>query len=224
MGEARTVYSKHLPMCRLNWGIGVLWVLAPAVMAIQLWTAVAVGYTGGPVHAELVGYDPTEKKVYYRLQAFDESGEAARIFYFDLSRVFQSRPVRKPSLEQPSAFDSSAVISRRWTRLAKRLVPLHKRLDFHIDMEARLESLRVDPFRGQTVYRCRIELRKGKLRGALADTAFCRPVANHDAPYQIPGRPEMVVIVSFIGRPYGCEYVDVPVLIAPPRRGKVETR
>jgi len=53
----------------------------------------AAAYTGGPVKARILGYDPKDAKVFYELQAFDESGEPPKTYFFDLTGRTPLSPV-----------------------------------------------------------------------------------------------------------------------------------
>src|SRR5207247_8105419 len=45
----------------------------------------AIASNGGPELAEVLGWDPVEKKVFFEITYVDESGRAPGIFYFDLN-------------------------------------------------------------------------------------------------------------------------------------------
>ena len=45
--------------------------------------------------------------------------------------------------------------------------------------------------------------------------SFCQPVVRVQGIYRVPQRQELLMIISYVGRSYGCEEVDLPVLFAP---------
>jgi len=63
------------------------------------------------------------------------------------------------------------------------------------------------------VHEIHVQLRAGSRIGNVDTTAYCEPLVTVKALYRIPGRKERLSILSFIGRAYGCEEVDVPVLL-----------
>jgi len=187
----------------------------PAFLCALLLAAAPVwGYTGGPVRAELLGYEPSERRVYYQLKAYDESGDAPRVFFFDLAGSAPAVPVRAADLEQPDAFHSTPEVSKRQYRLEEHLVALPM-VHSMATMTAGWDSLRIDPVWERPVYAFRVALQKDGIRGAHADTAYCSPLFRQIAAYRIPGRQEEIAVLSFIGRAYGCEPVQLPVLLVP---------
>ena len=46
-------------------------------------------------------------------------------------------------------------------------------------------------------------------------TAYCNAAASVRGLYAVPGRSEVIAVLTYVGRAYGCENVDLVVLFAP---------
>ena len=174
-------------------------------------------YGGGPVKAVLAGFDPTEGKVFYWLYAYDESGDPPQAFYFDLCGETPAKPIRAGSLEQPPGPQRSSEASERWKRLSNRLVPLRPLADFEMAFSVVSDSTGTDPTHGVTRYSLDIHVKAKTMTRDIQVTGYCRPVARIHGLYAVPGRTELIAVLSYIGREYGCEEVDVPLVFEPSR-------
>jgi len=179
-------------------------------LSIIVACSVALGYTGGPIRIRVEGYDSSTKKVYYRLHRFDESGLPPEVYSLRLNSTSPNRPFRERSLEV--AADPSY---QRWSLLTRRLEKLGGESSFKLEVEEASENAGVDSTSDTPVslHRIHVRLRSGSKSGKVDTTAYCEALVTVKALYRIPGRKERLSILSFIGRAYGCEEVDVPVLL-----------
>jgi hypothetical protein len=80
-----------------------------------------------------------------------------------------------------------------------------------VDVES--DSLSTDPDWNANRFALSVRVQIAKDTGKLSVDAYCEPLVRVRALYEIPGRSERVVVVSYVGRPYGCEEVDTLLLI-----------
>lgn len=187
--------------------------------ALLLWSAAlspgAGAYTGGPVRAQIHGYEPDEGRIYFRLQAFDETGSPPEIYYLDLGTPSPSA-IRLPALEDRETNYGKRVPSADWWKIVDRLLPLEVASDFELLLSVTSDSLNVDTDWNVRRFDLRAAFRAGDLSAEARWEAVCQPLVRVRALYEVPGRTERLALVSYIGRAYGCEEVDVPVVL---RRG-----
>lgn len=172
----------------------------------------ACAYTGGPVRAEIAGYAPADRRIYFRLVACDESGTPPRAYYFDLEGSDPTRPIRARSLENADTLhgDRSPLA---WRALRRRLVPLGSEERFALATEVRAESTGVDRRHEAPIFRLEADLSSGELHARLVLIAYCTPTVGVKGLLRVPQRRERLVILTVTGRPYGCEDVETPVLL-----------
>lgn len=187
-------------------------------LAAAVGTVLAVGpalaYGGGPLRVEMDGCESREAKVFFRLLEYNATGAPPQVHYFDLDGGHPERAQRAYSLEQ----DSTEIWDCRgmppaWRRLAGRLVPLP--FEDRFDLDVRATSAPIGPVgrEGAPGFLVTVEFTAGDLRGRALVEAACRPMVAVRGLYGIPGRPERLVVLTYIGRAYGCEEVDLPVLL-----------
>jgi hypothetical protein len=192
--------------------VGVLLCLGVQLVA----PPVAQAYTGGPVKATLVGVEPDEHKVFYILNFMDASGRRPQIWFFDLQASDPTRPVRALSLEgdENAIRHEDSGISEAWKQFLPRLRRLGRcprEYDLSIDIKA--DSVGVDTLFGHTRFDVRLTVGSLGRSRALDLTVFCSTFIHVRGLYEIPGHSEVIVVVSYRGRAYGCEMVDLPILI-----------
>jgi hypothetical protein len=184
-------------------------------------SGVAQAYTGGPTRAVVDGFDPATNRVYYSLWFYDGSGGAPQVYYFDLSCPTPSDPVRDKSLEHPETEPFRGLFPQNWHKLRTGLTKLHGLRDFEVTVHVRADSVDVETKWNQTQYRLNITVSTKELQQSLAVDAYCEPVVRVLGLYQIPGSKSLVAVVSRIGKAYGCEEIESPMLLeAAPTRGK----
>jgi hypothetical protein len=198
-------------MADLSWVKALLF--QAMILIVALACSSAFAYTGGPIRAEMVRYDSTEARVYFRLQAHDESMPPAEIHYLDLNGQEPRRPIRAPWLEPSEDQYGEARNNPKWSELAKRSLVLKAIPDYRISFDVDSDSVSVDPDWNVTRLALSVRIQVGDEVGTLEVEAVCEPLVRVRGLYEIPGRPERIVLVSYIGRRYGCEEVDTLVLI-----------
>lgn len=186
-------------------------ILAGLLMGVMATPAAA--YTGGPLRVEIAGYEPQEAKVFYLTQAHDESWSPPRIYYLNLRGDRPEHAVRARSLE-PSPIDMAGwALAPAWLAFRTRLVALPVESDFEITLRAKSSRIRnTDPDASPAfLISCEIESMDRRAHAEIA--AHCRPLVRVQGLYRIPGRPERLAVLSYIGRAYGCEEVEKPLLL-----------
>jgi hypothetical protein len=172
-------------------------------------------YTGGPIRAQLVGYDPTEAKLFYRLSYHDESGRRDGVFYMSLDGSEPDASTWASSLEHDQRGRWPEEVSERWRWLLARLLPLRAPDNYEYSVVMDADS--VGRTRGGAVdtveYKLHFKLTTAFGDAEMDTTAYCQPEVWVRGLYQIPNRPEQVVVVSVIGRLYACEPTDVVLLV-----------
>ena len=171
------------------------------------------GYTGGPIRAEIAGYDSTAARVYFRLQAFDECWYPPEVYYFALDSDAPQLAVRDQSLEHTDRDHWESYPNPAWIELVTRLARMPVLEEPTISVRASADSVGVDPDYSVTRYELRAWVEAGDLAGELSVLAFCRTAVAVSNEYDIPGRKERIAVVSYVGRRYGCETVEQPVVL-----------
>lgn len=185
--------------------LGLLGLLVSAVPA--------VAYTGGPLRVEVTGFDVRDERVHYRAFSQDESGSAPQCFYFDLRGARPGQAVRARSLEVPESLAWRGDPGEAWRKLVARLEPLPA--DSNLDLRLRMTS---QPLSGMGPDRpprraLHVEIESGDLRATADLEAWCRPLVRVQGLYAIPGRRERIVVLTYVGRWYWCEEVDLPLVM-----------
>ncbi len=179
----------------------------------------AGAYTGGPIRAKLHGLEPNENRIYFRLEAFDETGSPPEEYSIDLGSPTSPEAIRRPELEQQRTDYGKSIRNPDWDALVDRLVHLKAVPDFDLSLAVTSDSLGpVSPDWNTTRFELRVTLRSGGLSANARLDAVCQPLVRVRALYEIPGRPELLALVSYIGRVQICEEVDVPLILRPDSR------
>jgi len=181
--------------------------------ALSFLTAPAFAYTGGPIRAEMVRYDLSEQRVYFRLQAYDESSPLPEFYYLDLNGSKPRRPIRAAWLEPTETSYGKRLNSPKLHEQSERWVPLRAVPDFSFCVNVESDSTSVDPDWNVTRLTLSVQIRVGDDVGTLNVEGVCEPWVRVRGLMEIPGRAERVALVSYVGRPYGCEEIDTLVLI-----------
>ncbi len=173
----------------------------------------ALAYTGGPVRVESVSYVELESRIYFKLRAYDEAYDPPEVYYIELDGTSPRRPIRASTLEQADPLDWSRHPNAEWVELMKHSVPLKPASEFHLVVESTSDSVSVDPNWNVTRYELSVQVGIGETFGTLSVGAVCSPLVRVQGLFEIPGRSERVVVVTYAGRVSGCEQVDALVLI-----------
>ena len=170
-------------------------------------------YLGGPVRVQVLGYDPTEAKVYFSQQAYDETGSPREIYYFDLNTQALPQPVHAVSLDVPVDSLTTGAGARRLTQIQQRLIPLRelRNIEFGVTVEA--ESTGVTAEANHVQFALHVKVETTGSRGTVALKGSCRPTVGVRDLYRIAGRTEALAVLLYIGRDYGCEEVELPILL-----------
>lgn len=166
-----------------------LWAVALAVASVA---GRADGYTGGPIKAEVLGYDRIDQKVFYRLLFFDESGEPRHIFYFALASAELTKAIRAPSVEGTREDNASGRTSPAFRRLLEKLVRL-RGLD-HVESAVKCdaESVGVDTIWPTPRYRLVGSVGANGTSARVSLDAYCSPVLaskRHSYGAELPPAP-----------------------------------
>lgn len=174
----------------------------------------ALAYTGGPIEASVIGIEPVESKVFYVLTSEDESGRPPQIWYFNLKGSDPTRAIRARSLEWPNDGTGGwQPITEAWRNLSARLTPLPPRREFSIGLSLEADSVGVDSSYHTACYEGHLVVKALGVTRVLDLVMYCESTVKLSGVYEIPGRPEIVVVFSYRGRAHGCEDVDLPILI-----------
>lgn len=182
----------------------------------------ARAYHGGPEYVEVLGWDPVDRKVFCAIHSLNEAAYTPGLVYFSLDSLGQAHPTRVPwSREsEPRGRDGQL----RWDRLVKRLRPLELVEGPAIPRGNRVVAQ--DSVGTEYGFGPRYRVRVGSARNVgtpdLEVVTYMEPSIYFHRVYTIPGRPERLIILCFIGQTYGGEEVQVPILLrgkdAPPVR------
>jgi hypothetical protein len=199
----------------VNFAIGAKVTAFAVLLGLAVQIAVAEAYTGGPVQAYIAGIEPTQHRVYYVLSFNDESGTPPQIWFFDLDASDPTRAIRARSLERPegSPAPEDGRISDAWLQFVPRIQRLRGLRDFDLNIDLKTDSAGVDTLLRVTRYNAHLALRAQAGSRELDLTMFCDTLIHAAGMYEIPGRPESIVVLTYKGQAYYCELVDLPILI-----------
>jgi hypothetical protein len=175
----------------------------------------AHAYMGGPVRAHIAGLESTRQRVFYYFIFHDESTSTPQVWFFDLNGEEPARPVRVLSLEggDDGIGSEKTGISDAWRAFSPGLTQLPALTEFDLGIHLTADSSGRDPNWLSVRYNVDLEL---VVEGASRDldlVTFCDNVIRVRGVYEIPGRREVVAVLSYKGRAYGCEEVDLPLLL-----------
>jgi len=173
---------------------------------------------GGPEVATILGWNPVEKRIYYKVNFVDESGRPPRIYFLDLgsSHPGDAVPLRLwPEKEDP-IIDYPSVDSKI-EALRKRLVPLpasaSDTLVMSITTRAVQEDWRNTSGDIRSKYELEILISAESLKGSARVRSFCNREVLIKEWYKIPELPFAIVNVSYTGSPEETCYARPAVLL-----------
>ena len=170
---------------------------------------------GGPEVAEVLGWDPADRKVFVAIHFHGDSGISPLVLYFNLSGGAAARP-QVVSWSRYDARNDSGYRSE-FSSLRRRLKPLREETVPELPRMLQVSSSTISDPTGMS--RTRYVVR-GRFHHAALGTEF--EAVTYDEPsvhlahlFSIPNRNEKVMIVSFRGIPYEEGYeCQVPVLVS----------
>lgn len=208
-------------------------VLVTLLLIMSTMASLAHASSGGPELCEVLGWDPIDRKIFCALDWRSEEGLPRRMVYFAIdgrspcSMVEVRFPVRTddPLVRRVGAREA---IRRRWRTIVGRLKPLVPAAELTLPSVTIVDADSI-AYRGTggppalARYRVRLRGLGGVFQGPFDVTTYGTPQVAVPRVYRIPGRREMLAVVSFIGVPIEIGYeAQVPVLISnrcpPPRR------
>jgi hypothetical protein len=193
-----------------------VWVSAASVVVTLTLSAIsAEAYMGGPVRVDIPGVDLATNKVYYYRTFNDESGAGPEFWFFDLNSQHPEEAQRAPSLDYAGNdfWREELGISPAWQALSSQITPLGSFESFDLRVRLTADSVGVDTLWYVPIYKGHLRIEEPRF-GAIRDlTIFCEPMIVIRGLYEIPGRSEAVIVVSYKGQAYGCEEVDQPILL-----------
>jgi hypothetical protein len=135
------------------------------------------------------------------------------VFCLDLASETPSEVVRLEYLEDQELGRGHVKRSPEWLEIRGRCDPLRPVPDFDLNLIVRSDSVGVDSDWNVTLLDLEIRLSVGGHVGRVHTLGTCQPRVGLRALYEIPGRPELMALVSYVGRPYGCEEIEKAVLL-----------
>ena len=187
-----------------------------AALLLQGAVASAVSaYTGGPDRADILGFDPREQKLFYTMLTSAEVGDLGRYFYiqFDSSGASPAVEARPLGPVHGEYEHPDPEMRKTYSNLRRRLVPLQAAESYDLRIRVKASEHGTDPNWSQPKFILRVDLESDDLRSSLEMDGYCRTVVTASGLYGIPGRRERVAIVTYVGHAYGCEGIDVPVVL-----------
>lgn len=185
------------------------------ILGICVPGAASLAYMGGAIRAHVAGFEPATNRVYYYLTYHDESGAGPEVWFFDLDGDYPSQPNRAPYFEGSveDYWRSGENVNKAWQSLSVGLIPLPASDRFDLRISWSLDSVGVDSDWGSDIFDGHLTLDGNEIGQASELRVFCEPMMSMRALYSIPGRREAVAVITYIGRSYGCEEVELPVLL-----------
>jgi len=187
---------------------------APLCLAIHCVAAtLASAYTGGAIRAHIGGVDPTEHKVFYQIVVHDAAYAPKQVWFFDLDGDAPMSPVRVPSLESKRREYRA---QSAWSIFSDRLRPLQSSREFDIGLSVNADTAGIDTAWGGAIrYEAEVAVGRASRAWTLDLVMFGNALIRVQCLYEIPERPEVLIVLTHKGRAYGCEEIDLPVLLAP---------
>jgi len=174
----------------------------------------------GPVEVHLSGVDPAESRVYYWLISRAGTQPKWQIWYFDLDGKEPTTPIRALSIENEmeesktgTRFDEDRVHDV-WMKVARRLDSPRILVNFDLRLSQKADSVGVDMVGVErTLYDSHLVVETAGRTRILDLEMSCDPLIAVEGVYGIPGRPELIVVISYKGRAPGCQEFELPILI-----------
>lgn len=183
----------------------------------------AFAYTGGPECVEVLGWDPADRKVFCAIHDLSESGLSPGLMCFPLDSLRQSLGTRVHWSRKGTG--GAIVRDARWGRIVRRLQPLELVWGPALPRWNRVlvaDSVET-PFDGKVArFKVRVGIPWDVGGTDVHVTTYYHSVVAIPHVYRVPGRAELLVVLSFIGKPHGGEEVQVPVLWRGPSASPID--
>ncbi len=195
---------------RVSLGAILVLVLGHALHAVPGWA-----YTGGAIRAQVVGLEPGTGRVFYYRTFHDESGAGPEVWFFDLNGENPEQPKRAPALDGPDdgCRHGGENINEAWRSLSPKLRPLSSCTQFDLRISLSSDSVGTDSLWQSPIFEGHLAIEGRGIGQSCNLTIFCEPMIVIRVLYAIPDRTEAIAVVSYIGRAYGCEEVEQPILL-----------
>src|SRR5262249_19015 len=160
-----------------------------ALIALPVWASV-----GGPDLAECLGWNPDSATVYFRMIGVNESGNAPTVVRLRLSGSRRFEPV----WWSVSTFEDSTY-RKSLDRIKRTLAPLREEVFTTVSAYQRVLSADTVTMQDQRWprYRVRATWFGGICSGSVEATTYRDPSVRMVRAYSIPGRGEMIGVLSF---------------------------
>jgi hypothetical protein len=168
--------------------------------------------TAGQFHAYFAEVTSPEQGEFSYLACYSVMLTLPQVWLVDLAGGESAQPV--PYAPFVSACQDS--VWQAWTtltRLEGKRMELRGLDDFDLELRLKADSVGVDPLCGVTAYRGNLVVEAARGSGVIDLDIFCDTLIQVRGVYQLPGRSERVVFISYKGEACGCREVDIPIVI-----------
>ena len=191
-------------------------ILLSGTMAILLGLSAGLGGASGDSAGEFHAYygeamSPEQGEFSY-LACHSVMVMLPQVWLVDLAGGESAQPV--PYAPFVSASRDS--VWRAWTALTGpggKRTELRGLDDFDLELRLRADSVGVDTLCGATSFQGRLVAEAAGGAGMIDLEIFCDTLIQVRGVYQLPGRPERVIFISYKGEARGCREVDIPIVI-----------
>lgn len=189
-----------------------------AAIALCATARTAHATVGGETVVDVLGWDPTAKRVYFHEQTFDAAGEFGTVWYFECSSArFGARGQLRWTPTRPDSGDGTSGdpgLNARLAALRSRLKPLPTRAGITFPWKWKTRVLSRDSLAHVPEaprFRVLVSFEQAE---EFEVTTFHDTNVVRKAVYAIPGRKESLVLLSYTGHSDEGGYeVQVPVLV-----------
>lgn len=178
---------------------------------------------GGDVKLTVLGYEPTDQKVYL-LHTFEDGWGGYKLYYFDFKGKTPNKLIEAKSYyTDPTArggTEDDTVFEEKLTKLQKRLRSLPKVAPSSVKLTITKQSKQTvpmpyDPEHLLTEYRYQYHITHGKYRSTPQTAITYTPSLVITQAYQVPKHDKIVVAVRYLDEPMETGYTtEQPVLLS----------
>jgi hypothetical protein len=168
-----------------------------------------LAYTGGPVRLTVGWYHASDSRVYFRrLDHMPADNHEIEVLYFELDGVDPTKAKRSSA----NVWGGPAA-GGQGLKDGEDLVPLEVLSDFELSYSVQADSVGVEERHGGPIYSLRVAVTANGATGHLVAEAFCQSLVRVRGLYRVPGRQELLMVVSYIGRAYGCKEIEEALVL-----------